>query len=273
MGQQVLMIEELDRKATLGQIRWSVASGVAWLARRPDRVLILTGDMTIGGRHVGEFLQGRAEVVRLALSPLDVDLLNLALRARIHDKLLVPANPNAPRQELEETAAVAADQILSDSTIRWSVTPGSDPPLLATFRESLGVLRTYAENAPSHVGSVLFERSLISNLYNRPSGLAGYAQELEQALVAATILSVERDEALSAYTLEELAELAAHKLNSSYRKRVVRALARKSLLIPLGIPYEEEVEPGEEPTPFVGPFLPSYRLLHVALNRLLGGGG
>ena len=37
-GRQVLVVEELDRKATLGQIRWTVAASFAWLARKPNRV-------------------------------------------------------------------------------------------------------------------------------------------------------------------------------------------------------------------------------------------
>ena len=69
-------------------------------------------------------------------------------------------------------------QILADDLICWSVVPPTTPPLLATFRDSLGVLRSYADNAPSHDGSIAFDRQLIKVLYLDPGGLAGYIDEL-----------------------------------------------------------------------------------------------
>lgn len=270
-GRQVLVVEELDRKATLAQIRWSLASALAWQGRRPGRVVILTGDMTIGGRHVEEFLRAAFSPFRLTLPPLDLELLRSALVARIHNKLVAPSNPTASDREIAEASEVAADQILADDLIRWSVVPIADPALLATFRDSLGVLRTYAENAPSHEGSVAFDRSLIRSLYLDPGGLAGSMDELAGALVNETRRLVVAGKPLRAYSLEELAALAGHEATSSYSRRVVRALARKGLLVPLGVPYEDEVARDQEPSAFVGPFIPSYRTLHLALAGLVAG--
>ncbi|MEK7422683.1 MAG: hypothetical protein AAB131_02465 [Actinomycetota bacterium] len=267
MGRQVLVVEELDRKATLGQIRWSLAAGVAWLGRRSDRLLIVTGDMTIGGRHVREFLQLAANRHWIALDPLDLALLKDALRSRVLEKLLAPANPTEDSALLEGAASAAADAILNDPLIRWSAVPSTSPPLLATFRDALGVLRTYAENAPSNSDAILFGAELVQQLSDVPAGLVGQPAELEAALVRVATEAIRSRSELPAFSVAELATLAGHELTSTYSRRVVRPLVRKALLVPLGIPYEHLNGEGE-PSALAEPFMPSYRMMHRILRSL-----
>jgi hypothetical protein len=270
-GRKVLVIEELDRKATLAQVRWCAAAGAAWLNRSPDRVLVVSGDATINGRHIAEFLRNVARRDHIALGPLDLELLHLALYARILEKLLKPVNPSGDIEELERLAQKAATEILADNYIRWSAVPSTVPPMLATFREALGVLRGYAQSAPSHKGSVLFDRELVELIPAFHSGLSNRASALEAALGSRVEEDLSKDLSLQAYTTDELSDLIGAQGGPEFEKRVVRLLVRKSLLSPIGIPYEAEFGDDREPTAMAGPYIPSYRLVHNTLLRMLHG--
>lgn len=268
-GRKVLVIEELDRKATLAQVRWCLAAGVAWLNRSPDRVLVVTGDATINGRHAAEFLGGTPSRDHIVLRPLDLDLLRLALHARILEKVLKPHNPFGDAGELDALAQKAAAEVLADDFIRWSAVPITEPPMLATFRDALGVLRGFAQNAPSHQGSVRFGRELISIIPAFQSGLAARASALEASLAREVETSIRNDVTLRAYTADELAGLVGSDGGPQFEKRVIRLLVRKSLLIPIGIPYEAHADDGQEATALAGPYIPSYRLIHSTLLDML----
>jgi hypothetical protein len=269
-GRKVLVIEELDRKATLAQVKWALAAGLSWLSTSKDHVLIVTGDATITGLHSRAFLDTVPSRKEISLGPLDLDLLKLAISRRLVEKVLKPKNPDGEIEELIETADRAANEVLADDYIRWSAVPLTAPPMLATFRDALGVLRVFAQNSPSHHGSVELKRDLIEVMPEHRGGLPPSAAALERALRDGAKRAILGDVALEAYSVADLAGLVGLSGSPEFAHRTVRVLTRKGLLVPMGTPYDEENEYGI-PVALSGPYMPSYRLVHNTLLDLVRG--
>jgi hypothetical protein len=274
-GLYVLIVEELDRKATLGQILWSVAAAIAWLQKGGDRLLLLTGDATIANPRLVEFVTLVGNRASIELEPLATALLIDALEVRILDKLITPELNGLASAEGQEIARLAAEQLLSSDVVNWAAVPHADPNRLATFREALGALRQMAAIAPSSDGRIVFDAELVRAVAQEPVAPAGAAGDLEQALHDYVIGRIQTGAVLEPITMDMLAAMVEADVSETgrkrrFRQRGVEAVARLGLMAPLGIPYSAWDENDEEPLAIVEPFLPSYRLVHRALAELHG---
>ena len=267
----VLIIEELDRKASLGQILWSIAGGIRWLSSGGNRLLVLTGDATISHERIQELVQSVEQRSHIDLGPLDATLLIDALDARILDKVIEPSGVEASQDAKNRAANEAASRLVADEFVRWAVLPATGSIELATFREALGALRMMCELAPPYDDRVEFKREVVRALRQTSMAPGGPAQRLETALVADLKERIAGSHALAPLTVEELAELAGTEPTPRFRRRAVEAVARLGLLTPLGTPFNEVDDRGTfiSLTP---PFVPSYRLLHRVLAEMVAEG-
>ncbi len=265
---KVLIVEEIDRKAYLGQIRWTVEAASRWLSRGGNRLLILTGDKAL----LHPVLQPTIEEIEprfdIALEPLDLELLREALQLRIRDKVIEPTAPELAGEEAERLAAEAAEAAVADAYVRWSALPDTRPNVLANFREALGALRQISELVPTdNREKVEFVRSPLVYLGSQAEGV-GLAGGLEDALMRKLTESIAADAAIEPLSTGELAELAGRPVDDRLLRRGIYPLSRQGVLTPLGIPFAESNQAGE-PVAYTEPFVPSYKLVHRALAELV----
>jgi hypothetical protein len=270
-GLRLLIVEELDRKATLGQILWTVAGALRWLARGGDRLLVLTGDGVIDHPRVQGLVADVEQHSHIELAPLDQNLLLEALQARILDKVVTPADTEVPEDERAAAARAAAQQVIASEYVRWAAIPEAERNALATFREALGALRRVCSVAGATTEGVEFPPELVGTL--RPDDVAprGDAGTLAQALTDDVKRRIAASEPLQPLTVLELADLIGAEPSPRFRRRAVDALVRIGLLTPLGIPFSESDERG--PMPFAEPFVASYAVVHRALVELVDSPG
>jgi hypothetical protein len=266
-GLRVLVVEELDRKANLGQVLWTVASAIRWLKMGGDRLLVLTGDATVSHSRMQEFVATVDARSHIDLEPLELPLLSEALRQRILEKVVTPSAPEMDPSDRAEAADDAVQAILEDTFVRWSAVPATDPNVLATFREALGALRRMCTVAPSVEGRVEFPRELVRTLPQEASAPSGLASDLEKALLGRLKALISSNTPIVPMTMAELAAFTGADPDSRFRRRAVEAVARLGLITPLGTPFEERDERGGL-IAIAEPFVPSYRLVHRALAEL-----
>lgn len=268
----VLIVEELDRKATLGQVLWSIAGGIHWLTLGCGRLLVLTGDSTIGHRRVQQLVEHVQTRSHIDLEPLDAGLLVAALEARILDKLIEPIASDLAEAERLAAARKAAELVVGDEFVRWAVLPKTASVEVATFRDALGALRQMSVLAPALEGDVRFDRELVRALRQDAIAPGGPAATLEQALVDDVKKRISASQVLSPMSVAQLADLAGAEATPRFRRRAVDALARLGLLTPLGVPFEEVDDRGALVS-LAEPFVPSYRLLHRSLAEMVAEDG
>lgn len=268
-GLHVLIVEELDRKATLGQVVWTTASALAWLDRGDDRLLILTGDATTRNSRFSALLDTVPGRSSISLDPLEIDLLEDALTSRLLDKVVEPAaGADVPEDRRAEIAREAAQQILADELIRLCAVPLTDPSSLATFREALGALRDVCSAAPGSVGALTLDRSLVRSFSRGPMAPTGSAADIETELLTYVRGQIEAGAPLEPLSVEDLAAMVgADAAKDTFRRRTVAAVAQLGLLVPLGVPFEERDGRGNLIT-HAEPFIPGYPLVHRALGEI-----
>ena len=265
-GLRLLLVEELDRKASLGQVLWTIASAQRWLVRGGDRVLILTGDRTLQHERVRALLSRVDKRTHLDLDPLTDDLLCHALEARILAKVVGPANPADPTREEIEAATTAASQVLEDEYVRWASVPRASAEL-ATFRDALGALRRMCERTESLTNRVSFPRGLVRALRSTGEAPSGPAAQLESAITALVRDCIASATPLTPLSMADLAGMVGADAGDRFREYVIDLQVQLRLLAPLGIPFTETGRWGAVAN--VGPFVPGYALVHKALNELV----
>lgn len=266
-GVHVLVIEELDRKATLGQVLWAIGGGQEWLKEGGNRVLVLTGDLTLRHERVADLLETVDDRTHLELDLLGAPLLRDALTARILAKVVAPSDPSSPTGAELNAASTAAEEVLADEYVRWASVPAAQVEL-ATFREALGSLRRMSEMAEPHTDRVVFERPLVRSLMAGGEAPNGPAARLEAALTRLVAEHITAATPLPALSVDDLAAMIDAEASPRFREYVVDLLVQLRLLMPLGVPFTEQGRWGLAAT--VEPFVPSYTLVHNGLNELLG---
>ncbi len=267
---KVLIVEEIDRKAYLGQIRWTVEAARRWLERSGNRLLILTGDKALLHPVLQEAIEGVEPRFDIALEPLDLALLREALQLRIRDKVVGPGAPDLGDEEAESLAAEAAEATVADAYVRWSALPSTEPNVLANFREALGALRQISELEPTdNAEQVEFLRAPLARLGADAEG-AGIASKIEEALMRRLTESIAADTPIEPLSTEGLAESVDRPVDDKLLRRGVYPLNRLGVLTPLGIPFAQRDQSGE-PIPYTEPFVPSYKFVHRALAELVKG--
>lgn len=266
-GLRVLIVEELDRKASLDQLEWSVETGVAWLALGGDRLLVLSGE-AVALPGCQERLSSIDVHFDVTLKSLDVALLKEALTGRICERLVKPFHPDMPDGEAWALAMSATDAVLVDEYIRWSAVPMADPPALANFREALSALRELSQAVVvQNDANIEFPRALLTHFSDRAQG-SGAARGLEATILADLATRITAGQPVTAMSIAQLAALVGRDGDARFRRRAVEPLARQGLLTPLGVPYSQCGDDGHA-LMYVEPFMPGYSMVHHALAELV----
>ena len=137
---QIIIVDDLDRKAEWPLIENAVAAVQTWL--RDRRLAILIGDYSLQNQAL---LAGLPKPQRILLEPLTRDLLSEAIYARLYHWLR-----QKPLSRTEETAAAEADAAIFSmfqEPVLDALLPPTDPQV-ATFRETFGMLQEMAELLP-----------------------------------------------------------------------------------------------------------------------------
>lgn len=268
-GLRVLVVEELDRKASLEQLLWSVEIAKRWLGHGGDRLLVLTGE-ALGLPAIKARLTTISARRDIILRNLDIDLLRAALSARISSHLVRWAYPDLADIQSRALADEAAEGILLDEYVRWSAVPLAEPSVIANFREALGTLKQLSSVIPCEDGhGVRFPRELLTQ-FRSADVCAGVAGRLEVELVTTLQGRIASGGSIRALSADQLAALVDRECDDRFRRRGIEPLAIRGLVTSLGVPYSQVDEAGR-PWSFVEPFMPSYGLVHRALAGLIVG--
>lgn len=268
-GLRVLIVEELDRKASLDQLLWSVDTATRWLAVGGDRLLILTGE-ALALHALQQRLTNIDTCFDITLKSLDLELLKEALTLRIAEKLIMPTRDKMSEDDAKSLARAATDAILLDEYVRWAAVPLADPRALANFREALGALgKLAAAVRVDNEARVEFPRQLVEH-FRGQAQCAGAAGRLEAAILADLTVRIASGKAITALSTDDLAALIERESDPKFRRRAVEPLATKGLLTPLGVPYSQSDEAGRA-LMYADPFMPSYSLIQRALADLVSG--
>jgi len=263
---KILVIEEIDRKATLDQVMWSVGVGLMWASQSADRVVVITGDRTLDLEVVAFLIDGEAErVTRVTLDPLDDQLMQEALESRILAKITGLADED--KRRAQSLAHDAARGVLSSDLVRWSAVPRTSTGGLANFRDGLGALRILSRAAPASDHRVDFPDRCVAKLAES-GGPAATESPLTARVIDRVATSVKDGIPLTPMGVEELRSLAGDSGSTRFHRRVLHPMVQTGLLLPIGVPYTTEDDRGEL-DPFTEPFLPSYRIVHRALVKVL----
>lgn len=270
LGLRVLIVEELDRKASLEQLLWSVEAAVEWLTLGGERLLVLSGE-AMALPLCQERLANIEVRFDIALKALDLALLKEALTARIAHVLIKPANAGISDLEARALAESATDAVLRDEYIRWAAVPAADPPKLPNFREAMGALGELSQIVVVEDDSLIdFPRRLLAHFASSAVG-SGMAGRLEAAVLMDVAARIATSGTITAMSIEDLAGLLDSTGDEKFRRRAIEPLSRVGLLIPLGVPYSLESVSGK-PLMYVEPFMPSYSMVHRALAYLVSSG-
>jgi hypothetical protein len=199
-------------------------------------------------------------------------LLKSAVGGRIRERVVKTEYKDLDEGVSQALADDATEAIFADQYIAWSAVPQADPAQLANFREALGILGELAEGVSVEDDTaVSFPRRLLSN-FDAPGQASGVAARLESALLEDLVSKLASGSPATAMTVADLAALVDREPDDAFRRRAITPLANLLTIVPLGVPYTETSE-RDGPIRYVGPFLPSYPLVHRALARLVSKGG
>jgi hypothetical protein len=255
----VIIIEELDRKADRYELETAIEAVSQWLSR--DRKAILTGDFVLKDPELLSGLEAAHPIHRIALEPLDRNLLIKAIQLRLYHWL---RQAGMGESDAAAAAAETAPEMF-DPRLLGALVPPTRPPV-ATFREVFGLLQKMAVCLPLNTDACRFTPDTFREW--SVTFARGRRWTAEQAGFVEALNHIIRDRAQQeaqwqALNTDEWAVLIPQNRlsNKEYEPEILMPLVRAGVLIPMGIPYSD---PQQEKA-ICGPYLPSVHTFATAL--------
>jgi hypothetical protein len=258
----VMIIEEFDRKTSFSTLMRVATRSRAWIEETtdPDPFLVLTGDAFMHHPALTELFGADADQVA-TLDPLDEEFLVKALALRLDRVRQIEAT------QPSDQSLVDARMIVAVPEIRTGLIPPTHPGV-ATFRDALSMLYTWADRFPPNTTAIDLPQSLLSSARSNQPSPGTLAAELLDSLVT-YVRELAVVEAMDEYRLVELVDIRRGEPDDyddveGYKQEAVEPLVKGGFLLPQGTPYfdgDAVVRGGEDG--IRGPYLPgpwTYRL-------------